>query len=161
MVSPPGSRPDIRCSLVNSRWGRLTLLILRLALGAIFIYAAVGKIADPGRFAGDIAAYRFLPVFTINILALVLPYLEILTGLGLVIGIWLDAASAIASALLIIFLIVALSAMARGLNIECGCFTLSGTGKVGWDLIAKDTLMLTSVIVVFLCTSRSKQSCSS
>lgn len=159
MVSQPGRRPDIRCSLVNSR--SVTLLILRLALGAIFIYAAVGKIADPGRFAGDIAAYRLLPVFTVNILALVLPYVEILTGLGLVIGIWVDAAGAIASALLTIFLIAALSAMARGLNIECGCFTLSGAGKVGWDLIARDILMLSAAIVVFLYRGRSKQPCSS
>ncbi len=159
MVSPPGSRPDIRCSPVNSR--SLTLLILRLALGAIFIYAAVGKIADPGRFAGDIAAYRLLPVFTVNILALVLPYVEVLTGLGLVIGVWVDAAGAIASTLLTIFLIAALSAMARGLNIECGCFTLSGAGKVGWDLIARDILMLTAAIVVFLYTGRHKRQCTS
>jgi len=159
MVSPPGRRPDIRYSPVNSR--SITLLILRIALGVIFIYAAVGKIADPGRFAGDIAAYRLLPVFTVNILALVLPYVELLTGLGLLTGVWVDAASAIASALITIFLIAALSAMARGLNIECGCFTLSGTGKVGWDLIARDTLMLTTAIVVFLCASRSKQQCAS
>jgi uncharacterized membrane protein YphA (DoxX/SURF4 family) len=144
---------------VNSR--SLTLLILRLALGAIFIYAAVGKIADPGRFAGDIAAYRLLPVFTVNILALVLPYVEVLTGLGLVIGVWVDAAGAIASTLLTIFLIAALSAMARGLNIECGCFTLSGAGKVGWDLIARDILMLTAAIVVFLYTGRHKRQCTS
>jgi len=146
---------------VNNRWGRLPLLILRLSLGAIFIYAAVGKIADPARFAGDIAAYRLLPVFMVNILAMVLPYIEILTGLGLVIGIWIDAASAIASVLVTIFIISALSAMARGLNIECGCFTLSGAGKVGWDLIARDILMLTAAIVVFLYTGRHKQQCTS
>jgi uncharacterized membrane protein YphA (DoxX/SURF4 family) len=159
MVSPPGRRPDIRYSPVNSR--SVTLLILRLALGAIFIYAAIGKITDPGRFAGDIAAYRLLPVFTVNILAMVLPYIEILTGLGLIIGVWVDAAGAIASVLLTIFLIAALSAMARGLNIECGCFTLSGAGKVGWDLIARDILMLTTAIVVFLYTGRHKRQCTS
>jgi uncharacterized membrane protein YphA (DoxX/SURF4 family) len=145
---------------VNNRWSRILTLILRIILGAIFIYAAIGKIADPSQFANDIAAYRLLPLYLVNIIALILPYLEILAGLGLVLGVWLDACIAIVLALIAIFIFAAGSAMLRGLNIECGCFTLSSNGKVGWDLITRDTVMLAAAVVVFLTRQKSRSSIS-
>ena len=141
---------------VNNRWTKAVILILRLIIGGIFIYAAIGKIIDPSHFAHDVSAYRILPTPLVNVFAIFLPYIELLAGIGLLTGFWLDACSAIISILTVIFLIAAISAMARGLNIECGCFTLSSHGKVGWELITRDILMLAGGVVVLLSKIKQK-----
>lgn len=127
-------------------------LIARLIIGAVFIFAGIEKIASPEAFAKSIQNYQILPIAIINIMALILPWLELIAGLFLVFGIRIKSSSAIVGGLLVIFIIAILSAMMRGLNIDCGCFSQDGAGtKVGWGKILENLgmVVLTAYLYFF------------
>ncbi len=98
---------------------------VQLALGAIFIFASVPKIVDPPSFAHMIYNYRLLPAGLINISSLVMPWIELLCGLALVIGVWRKAALGIITILLVVFIAAISVNLARGNAIDCGCFNVS------------------------------------
>jgi uncharacterized membrane protein YphA (DoxX/SURF4 family) len=89
----------------------------------VFIYASVDKILHPLAFAEAVHRYQILPDPLINITALVLPYLELILGLLLVLGIWLPASALLVNLLLAVFLGAIVFNVARGLDIDCGCFS--------------------------------------
>jgi hypothetical protein len=97
-------------------------LVFRLALGGIFIYAAVYKIIEPAQFAKSIWYYHILPGKLINLAALVLPWLEAFIGLGIILGAYYRGAVLWANLLLIVFMGAVASAVYRGISIDCGCF---------------------------------------
>ncbi|MBT8378231.1 MAG: DoxX family membrane protein [Ignavibacteria bacterium] len=107
------------------------LLVARLVLGFVFIFAAVSKAAEPESFAQVIANYKLLPDFLINICAIVLPWIELCAGLLLLFGISVKENSVILSTLLIIFIAAISISLLRGLDIECGCFGTVDGAKVG------------------------------
>lgn len=108
-----------------SRWLRL---FLRLALGAIFVYAAWVKLREPWQmFASAVDAYGLVPMWVVKLVARVLPWAELLIGLLLISGWFLRASSIAASALLLGFFAVMVRTYASGIQIECGCF---GPGDV-------------------------------
>ena len=115
--------------------------LLRVALGVVFMVAAADKIASPGAFAQNIANYRLLPYQAINALAIVLPWLEMVAGLLLVVGWWTRAAVLIINGLLVVFIVAISQAMARGLDISCGCFDTDPSAHkmsrwtLYWDII--------------------------
>jgi uncharacterized membrane protein YphA (DoxX/SURF4 family) len=102
------------------RWG---VLAARLILAGVFIYASVDKIAHPAAFAKDVYNYQILPDTFINLTALVLPWLELFLGLCLLAGIWLPGAVLAVNGLLVVFLAALVFNLARGLDINCGCFS--------------------------------------
>jgi hypothetical protein len=117
---------------------RWRVLAARLILAGIFIYASLYKIAHPAAFANDVYNYQILPNVLVNLTALVLPWLELFLGLCLLAGIWLPGAVLTANGLLILFLAALLFNLARGLDINCGCFgTASDTPAMsaGWYLL--------------------------
>jgi uncharacterized membrane protein YphA (DoxX/SURF4 family) len=97
-------------------------LVLRLALGAVFLYAGVQKASDPHAFGVEIANYRLVPQGAINLMAIMLPGIEILAGLALVLGIWARAAAVACGGMLLVFIVAIIHALRRGLDISCGCF---------------------------------------
>jgi putative oxidoreductase len=117
-------------------------LILRLGLGGFFIFAGVEKIIDPAGFAGDIGNYQILQHNLVNLLAITLPWIEVVAGLLLITGPWKRASALAIAFMLVVFLIAISSAMHRGLNINCGCTGTVGGTKVGFQKLAEDTLML-------------------
>ncbi|MEO8215645.1 MAG: MauE/DoxX family redox-associated membrane protein [Acidobacteriota bacterium] len=98
---------------------------MQLALGVIFIAAALPKIVDPPSFAHMVYNYRLLPGAAINLFALILPWIELLTGLCLALGIWKRTAVFIVAAMLIVFIAGISINLARGNAIDCGCFDVS------------------------------------
>lgn len=96
---------------------------LRIALGLVFIVASLDKIRHPENFAANIANYRMLPYQLINFVAITLPWIEVVTGSFLVMGIWIRANAWIASTMLSAFAIAILQALLRNLDISCGCFS--------------------------------------
>jgi uncharacterized membrane protein YphA (DoxX/SURF4 family) len=114
------------------------LLVSRIVLGAVFVVASVEKIAEPELFASSVQAYRMLPLFLINILALLIPWLELVCGILLVTGLKLRASSAILFILLCVFVVAIISAIFRGLSIDCGCFGSMVASPVGWDRVLED-----------------------
>jgi len=118
-------------------------IIIRLLLGFLFLYSALDKILAPAKFAEVIYNYRLLPVELLNICAIIVPWIEITIGMTLLLGVWVTASSLLLSGLTIIFIGLLLSAIVRGLNIECGCFSLDAEGSlVSWKRIFEDVLIL-------------------
>ena len=105
--------------------------MLRLLVGGAFVAAGALKIADPAKFALDVSNYRLVPHEMLNLVAILLPWIELTVGLFVLAGIWLRAAALVVTGLTLLFFIVIGSALARGLNIECGCFGTLGGNHVG------------------------------
>jgi putative oxidoreductase len=112
------------------RFLRLARLVARIALGALFVFAGATKVYDPGEFAKEVQKYNLLPWIPGVLLALYLPWLEILAGLLMVLKIFEKGALLVITLLLVIFTLALASAMVRGLDIDCGCFgkALTSTG---------------------------------
>lgn len=121
---------------------RLLVRVLRIAIGAVFVYAGAVKIFDPVGFAVDIDNYRMMPAEAINLMAITLPWIEVVVGLLLVVGVWVKSSAWIVSLLLIMFLIAISQALARGLNIDCGCFGTLDARKIGLWALIQDLVML-------------------
>lgn len=126
-------------------------VLCRLALGGIFIYASLDKIAHPRAFAGIVANYAILPDWLVTLPALALPWLELLAGLLLVAGIWTRSAAATLSLLLLAFMLVLAFNALRGVDLSCGCFSTSAADKENaWVLVGRDLLILLPGIVILL-----------
>jgi uncharacterized membrane protein YphA (DoxX/SURF4 family) len=111
---------------LTSPW--LTIRV-QLALGAIFVIAALPKITDPPSFAHMIYNYRLLPSSLINLSALTMPWVELLAGVALILGVWRAAARTITGLLLATFIIAISINLTRDNAIDCGCFNVADRGK--------------------------------
>ena len=118
------------------------LLLLRLLLALVFIFAAVEKIAAPGNFAVSIANYKLLPAEFINIPAIVIPWIELISGLLLLLGISVKENSAIITFLLVVFTITIIISLFRGLNIDCGCFGTTYGEQIGILKISENIILI-------------------
>lgn len=101
-------------------------LAVRIVLGLVFVGAALPKIADPPAFAKTIWAYELFPAWSLNPLALVLPWLELFCGLALCLGFWARAAAIWVTTLLLGFGLALSINLARHHPVDCGCFGASG-----------------------------------
>ena len=125
---------------------------VQIALGAIFVAAALPKISDPPSFAHMIYNYRILPAGLINITALTMPWVEIVAGLALILGIWVKPARWLIAAMLIVFILAISFNLLRDNAIDCGCFDVSAAGLTHeerirdmWMVILRDIGMLLMV----------------
>ena len=117
-----------------ARW----LTALRWLLGALMLWAAVSKLAQPTEFLGSIYAYQLpLPRSLLQLVAVVLPWLELLCGLLLIANVWSETALATVMGLLAVFVLATGQAWARGLDISCGCFNLEIFGADGSGTLLK------------------------
>lgn len=140
--------------------------LIALALGGAFLYAAYPKIREPREFARIVYHYRMLgpnqtiPPAVANSFAVTLPWIEALTGLLLIVGIWRREAALLSAALLVVFIVAVGVALARGIDIEnCGCFTVHGEGRrAGLGLILGDTAMLVGALLLVRAPSSARQS---
>ncbi len=100
-------------------WNRNTLLFIsaRILLGGIFVIASLDKILHPGAFAEIIHNYQILPDILINLTAIILPWVELLLGLFLVIGLWQPGAALLSTILLAVFWGSLLFNLIRGVNV--------------------------------------------
>jgi putative oxidoreductase len=130
--------------------------LLALALGAVFIYASLDKIAQPAAFARIVYHYRLIGPSALvgpvpaNVLAVTLPWVEMVAGLALVTGVWRREAAGLAALLLVVFLGAVSWALLHGIDIEnCGCFSVSETGRrAGIKLVLEDIGLLAMGIAV-------------
>jgi uncharacterized membrane protein YphA (DoxX/SURF4 family) len=127
------------------------ILAARLVLGGAFVVASISKIADPAAFAASIGYYHLLPTGSLMLVATVLPWLELLCGLGLIFGIAPRANALLVFLMLFVFTAGVGSALARGLDISCGCFTQDpGAGRIGWlKLLENGGLLFLSAFLYF------------
>ncbi len=149
---------DSTINMIKFLENKYLQILLRLILGVIFIYASLGKLFRPEDFAKAILRYEFLPLYFVNIVAIIMPWVEFFTGILLILGIYKKASSVLASISLVVFLIALTSAFARGLDISCGCFSLEETSTKG-DIIyriAEDILMLIGAVIVYKFSDKKK-----
>jgi len=125
---------------------RFLSFVLRLVVGGIFIYAGVIKILDPAKFAADVANYRMLPLALVNFVAITLPWVETVVGILMVMGFWLPASALVITGLMGVFMAAIGQALARGLNIQCGCFGTVEGGKM-------DAVTLVRDVALFVCAA--------
>jgi uncharacterized membrane protein YphA (DoxX/SURF4 family) len=124
-------------------------LVCRLVLALLFLYAAIEKIIDPQTFATAIYYYQLMPDFAINLMAVVLPILELLLALSFVSGIYLRGASLISALLFLVFATALSINLARGLDISCGCFGKSSETINSLYLVRDLSLCLMSLFILF------------
>jgi len=124
-------------------------VILRIVLGALFVYAAWMKLRDPwALFAISIDSYQILPLWAVELAARTLPWFELLLGVLLISGLWRGISAAAASLLLGIFFSLMVRAMIKGMQIDCGCF---GPGeRLSWVTLLRDGALLASSLFVTL-----------
>src|SRR5258707_9834354 len=102
---------------------RVLALLLRIALGAIFVYAAWTKLKDPwALFAMAIDSYQALPAWAVEWLARTLPWVELVIGALLILGRWKRISTAATPLLLLVFFSFIVRARMKGIEINCGCF---------------------------------------
>jgi uncharacterized membrane protein YphA (DoxX/SURF4 family) len=126
---------------------RTVTLALRLALGAVFIYAAYTKLRQSWLlFALSIDSYQLLPAWAVYALARTLPSLELALGVLLLAGIWLRYLSIAAAAILTLFFTVMVVSYFRGAGIDCGCF---GVGEpLSLKTLARDGILLAGALTL-------------
>lgn len=120
-----------------------TLCASAWVVGIVFITAGVLKIQDPWAFADSIASYQVLPRSLINALALGLPPFEILTGILCISGCQRRAAVFALLTLTLIFSVALAQSLARGLEVDCGCFG-GGSSSLWktWAALGRDLLLV-------------------
>jgi len=125
------------------RWNKAAFLALRILIGGLFLYSGILKIASPQPFADSVASFEIVPLGVIGLVALGLPPLEVLLGAMLVSGWRVRAASFGVFLLSVVFCLALSQALARGLQVDCGCF---GTAQPStwntWLSLGRDILLI-------------------
>ena len=125
-------------------------LASRVLLGAIFVYASLDKIVDPAAFAQAIANYQILPSSWVNVVALTLPWLELVSGICLIAGKLIRGSALLVTLMLVIFMGALGYSAYRGLDIACGCFSLNNeaAGRIYMDLLRDAALLAVALMVL-------------
>ena len=130
---------------------RYAKLAVSLALGAIFIYAGVDKIRDPLQFADSVAAFAILPASLITPMALGLPIFEVLCGLMILVPPARRIAALALTLATAMFLVALVSALARGLTLDCGCFGAGAPSRARmWVESGLDVFLFAGAMWVYL-----------
>jgi uncharacterized membrane protein YphA (DoxX/SURF4 family) len=112
--------------------------VAELAIGIVFLIAALAQVGDLQTFAGQVHNFRLVPIALENAVAMTLPWIELVCGLALVMGVRPRAGAVVAAVLMLVFTVAVAAALARGLNIECGCFGKADASRVGGLKLAQN-----------------------
>ena len=126
--------PDTRVPPEGSRGERVKDVVglaARLLLGGVLIYAGAVKVGRPLTSERAVQAYEILPMELAGWIGLALPFVEIVLGVLLVLGLFTRPVAIVSTLLMVAFIVGIAQAWARGLTIDCGCF--GGGGQVGAD----------------------------
>jgi hypothetical protein len=134
----------------------LLTMLSRLLIGGMYIIASYYKIIEPASFAKSILYYHMVPGSLVNLMALILPWLELVIGVALIVGVSYRGAVYWANILLVVFIIALASTIVRNLDVECGCFKAGQSAtSAAWSSLTFDVVaMLFSLQLLF---SRSKR----
>ena len=124
--------------------------VCRIGIGLVMLAAALGKIGDPAAFATQIHHFRLIPIGAENLIAIVLPWVELIAGLTLVLGVHARSGAWLSSAMMVVFTLAVGAAVARGLDIECGCFGTADATHVGGMKLAENLLFTGAALVASL-----------
>lgn len=143
-------------------------LALRLLLGGYFAYASLDKIANPAAFARIVYQWQVAGPVPSNLVAVTLPWVELMAGGLLIAGVWKRASALVVALMLVVFLGAAASVLARGIDVEnCGCVSVARAGPpsdwppawtkgVGWFLVSRNLVFLGAALALALVTPRGR-----
>lgn len=136
-------------NVFENNWIELTA---RWILGLTFIYASYHKILAPGDFAKIVYGYGLFPHVVINLIAIILPFMELAAGLALILGIYPRSAVLIINAMLIAFIVVLSINLIRGHEFNCGCFSAKDAGyfSSAESTLIRDIIYLLLGLQIFL-----------
>ena len=123
---------------------------LRVYLGYFFIYASLSKIPHPAQFAEAIANYRLVPYVLLNLVAVILPWMELVAGLFLIIGFKSQTSIIVIGLLLVMFDVMILINMYQGAPISCGCYDTVGE-PIGWKKVLENALIVVFSVQIYNC----------
>jgi len=131
----------------------LFLWLARIAVAGLFLGACITKIRHPDLFALAVNRYRILPGEWVNLVALVLPWIECTAGLSLLIAParWRAAGALLITGMLSVFTVAISLNLLRGIEASCGCFSTRADAAVsdGWNLVRNSALIWLSLIIFF------------
>ena len=117
--------------------------VLRLGLGAMFLYSAWGKILDPGAFQTMVDNYRMLPAGVTALFSVTMSMAELLVGAMFSFSKWTREAAFATVVMLAMFLVALAQALIRDLDISCGCFGDAEHGaSVVLSALVRDVLLV-------------------
>lgn len=149
----PGDRKESRLRRIIDN-DYLTMAI-RLTLGVTFIYASLYKIVEPAAFARSIWYYHLVPGQLINLMALIIPWIELLCGLCLILGYRYRGSVVLTGLITVVFVIVLSVTIARGIIIDCGCFKAAKTASgAAWQALWFDLVLISLVVQLLMSRSR-------
>lgn len=131
---------------MSGRAREATLALVRVLLGALFVYAAATKVGDMGQFAEEVANYQLLPPSLVPLVAAALPGIEILAGALLIADIGARGAALVVAGMLLAFTVGLAQALGRGVDLRCGCF--GGSEIATWWTVARDVALLAMATLV-------------
>jgi uncharacterized membrane protein YphA (DoxX/SURF4 family) len=124
-------------------------LALRLGLGGLLVVSGVLKAIDgPAASAASVAGFRLLPQPLVAPFGAIFPYVEIVLGAYLVLGLFTVWAAYASAALLGAFTFAVGWATAQGLTINCGCFGSNEVIKPSWLHTAGDAVLVVAAVAL-------------
>ncbi len=124
-------------------------VIVRLAIGCMFIWGSLPKIRQPYDFLSDVYSYELVGPKLGMLVAMTLPWLELFVGICLVGGIFIGGALLVSAAMGTMFAFVLSSVIYRGLEITCGCFG-TGSDLVGYWTVIRALLILLFSLIAYI-----------
>jgi uncharacterized membrane protein YphA (DoxX/SURF4 family) len=130
-------------------------LLLRVALGGVFLFAAYNKLGAPLSFSESIEAFHFdLPDWLTLLSTFAVPWTEVFCGVAIVLGLWSRAAATVFTLLIAVFTIGIVSAILRHLPLDCGCFgkfKLYCEGPIGWCKVLENLVLAAAALILVVC----------
>ena len=123
------------------RKNEILIKIFRIILGIVFLYSAYSKLKNPLVFSESIYNYQILGMVLSAWAAVLVPVLEGIVGVGLITGLWLRESLILTAALYMVFDLMILQAMIRGLDIDCGCFSPGDSGPIDIYKIMQNVIL--------------------
>lgn len=136
---------------MNNTTTQILVFIFKIILGISFIYASFSKIEDPASFATIVYGYDIFPSNSINLIAIVIPFIELTAGLSILMGLYPRSAVFIINGLLLSFIVLISFNLIRGHQFDCGCFSVAGENQSLANIMSlvRDIFMLAAGIFVW------------
>ena len=124
------------------------VLVLRLLLGVVFVWASIHKVQHPELLAATSRSYEIIPVSLSNLFAIFLAWSELFAGVFLILGVFTRPSALVVALLLAMFIIAICATLVRGIIIDCGCFEEEGH-PVDVALLIRNFLLILTAFLVY------------
>jgi uncharacterized membrane protein YphA (DoxX/SURF4 family) len=114
--------------------------LARFGLAAVWLVSGLLKATDPDQTYVAVRAYDVLPDAGVEVVAALLPWVELALGVLLLAGVGTRLVAALSAVLLVVFVAGVTQAWARGLSIDCGCFGGGGAVEPGRTTYVQELL---------------------